>query len=536
MYWPWGKMARLARELADADPLVRENAVDELSSLRSRTATRLLCVATTDLVADVRAAAARHLGNRADRDAIPFLLPLLHDTTHDCFGHTVSYPVRLEAWIALSHLGWIPTTINDHLLKQVVVDEESIANHKHAVYFLGAGFARCYGLPLASEIGQRMLPYLWEWAWPVQQLLEYAFGCRTKRDAATITFAAVLDVVEQYRQGREEERELAHRVHNHLWWWIREEFTPYHLSSWQLENQPLRRFLRFLATNDLANYVITTNWDNFLDIALQEFLRERDLRDIDARRKPRPGTFLDAYAYELAHPLRYVDYGINFHADEDWSEYASFHLYKINGSADWVWCPTCHDIYGRYLPWSGHRLSDVEIDVKYETFPAMVRCSICKGQLQPVLMMPSAQRPQHLLSTAYQDDDDHLEFSDAPRSSRSILGSMITRVEGASLWVFMGYSMPDYDRETVDFVRGALDASANTEIHVVGYEPSFTTVYESPMATRYREVLHRDFEYHPNGIELWIEQHVPDVGEGTSALTARRRAERQGETTPDRFI
>jgi len=523
MFWPWRKIARLARELGDEDPLIRQNAVYKLSRLRSRSATQLLCVATTDLTADVRAAAARHLRGRGDRDTISFLLPLLHDTTHVLSSDsTVSYPIRRVAWIALRELGWTPTTATDHLLEKVV-HEKSIANHKRSVYFLGAGFARCYGLPLASEIARRMFPYLWEYAWPVQRLLEYAFGCQTKRDAANITFAAMLDALERYRRGSDEERELAHKVDDHLWWWIREEFTPYHLSFWQLENQPLRRFLRFLATNDLVNFIVTTNWDNFLDIAIQEFLRERDWRDIDAGRKPRPDTFFDAFAFEMANSLRYVDYGIKHRADEAWHRYAPFHLYKINGSADWVWCPNCHDIYGRYLPWPTHQLSAVETDSKYETFPATVRCSICKGQLRSVLMMPSAQRPQHLLSRAYADEGGHFEFSGAPIASHSVLGRMIERVAGASLWVFMGYSMPDYDSETIEFVRTALDASANVEIHVVGYEPNFTTQNESPMAIRYRELLGRDFEYHPNGIELWIEQHVPDVGESTPSPTVRRR-------------
>ncbi len=78
--------------------------------------------------------------------------------------------------------------------------------------------------------------------------------------------------------------------------------------------------------------------------------------------------------------------------------------------------------------------------------------------------------------------------------------------------VFMGYSMPEYDEDIISLVKMALERSQEPEIHVVGWEPEFRSLQQSPLYQRYKDVLGRDFRYFPNGIEEWINAWIPKTG------------------------
>ena len=131
-----------------------------------------------------------------------------------------------------------------------------------------------------------------------------------------------------------------------------------------------------------------------------------------------------------------------------------------------------------------------------------------------MLILPSPRRPQHLLSQTHSRAplDGMLGIAAQQGSgATSVLQWMAQAMSPASLLVFIGYSLPAYDTDTLAMIDFALQiAGSLQEIHVVGWEPDFRSQEESPTCRRYAEVLRRPFQFFPGGVEDWVRNHVPD--------------------------
>jgi hypothetical protein len=493
------RLRRLRRDLLSDDREVRRAAIGELQAT-GRRAIPLLRVALTDRNHENRIRTIGALIDLDDRASITDLLPILHDDYRESIGGgRVDFPVRAAALRALRTFRWSPRTHNERLLVRAA-EGTSIDNYHFIAYFLGAGFASCYGFPLARDLPAFVLPELWEVDWSFRRFAVQVLRCRTAEDVAALSMSDVFDALEFAAASDDAPRAASARAAmTELQWVLRQRFDlPEGMERWKPDNPILDRFFRFLVANNHHNFIVTTNWDTYLDGAFQGYLN------------PRTQT-----------PLSYVDYGLYAHdrlyAD---TEYVPIHLYKMNGSADWLWCPQCRKLFGGFLPWPFANYDAIIRNPVPKALAEAFLCGFCGNPLSQMMVMPSPARPQHLFSIGYEIDDETRKEHEVPMTDgfepTAVLDLMSTMMQACSLWIFMGYSLPEYDRDTVSVIKRAFARRAKYHpaspltIHVVGFEPTFRSRDESWICRRYADVLQHDFEYFPTGIEKWIEDHVPN--------------------------
>jgi hypothetical protein len=443
---------------------------------------------------DVRIAAIRGL-MRHKGASVEHLLPLLQDLYLDrgLPQTVIPFPVRAEAWQALQTLGWKPKS-KDDLLLIAAAEGRSIANHRYVTYFLGAGFAHAYGMPLAGELLGHYVREAWRYPQGIRTFATDRLGCATPEALVALTMEPVLDAL--YTAANDGD-ELARNVLRDLQWWLKYALDAGEMVlPWKPANPMLDRFFRFLANNNQHNFIITTNWDTHLDAALLTYIAEGGGKEWPP----------------------YIDYGLYFQDRLRGSiEYVPVHLYKMNGSTDWFWCEHCRVVYGRYLPFAEHShmftYRDPDIWFSGDRMESF-RCRACHGPLSILLIMPSPRRPQHLFARVHIPEavDGSIDFQSTHGMQwTSVLQWMVQAMSPASLWVFIGYSLPEYDVDTLNLMRFAMElAGSLEEIHVVGWEPNFRSQEASPMCRRYAEVLKRPFRYFPAGVDEWIRTQIPD--------------------------
>lgn len=501
----WLRYLRAVRRLAKGSWEVREEAVGELRELGGRRSVHRIAGALHDASPDVRIAAIEAL--MAHRAATPSqLLPLLHDVYQDWHIPSVTrpFPVRAAALDALYRLGWQPATEDEQRLVEVA-ERRSVANHRMVTYFLGAGFARAFGLPVAGQLGAEMVDDAWNEPGGLHRFIADCLGL--EREAARVLpIEELLDAIERFTASPDPvQAAQARSAALDVLWWLRSRFDAEPRAypalepflPWKPESPLMQRFFRFLVTNNQHNFLVTTNWDTWLDLALLTYLSE-----------------------EKGEAWPFIDYGLYF-ADRlacGGSEYVPVHLFKMNGSADWFWCPLCRVIYGRYIVRPQHNFTNVTIDVLRLKLGIgdradIFRCDNCGGALQLTLVLPSPRRPQHFLSRLHAPPETLAALPTVHEvhgiQAMSVLQLVAQLMSPSSLWVFMGYSLPTYDQDTVNLIRYALEElGGDPEIHVVNWEPDYRSFDESPVCRRYAEVLQRPFTYFPNGIERWIADHI----------------------------
>src|SRR5437868_1821872 len=100
----------IVKTLWDEDAQVRRAAVQSLESIPDEQAVEVLMFAAQDASSDVREAVAAVLGQMRDPQAVGPLAYLLNDPKDS---------VRMSAGAALKHLGWTPSTPEEHAAFEV---------------------------------------------------------------------------------------------------------------------------------------------------------------------------------------------------------------------------------------------------------------------------------------------------------------------------------------------------------------------------------------------------------------------------------
>jgi hypothetical protein len=227
--------------------------------------------------------------------------------------------------------------------------------------------------------------------------------------------------------------------------------------------------IRHYLNRDCETFVLTTNWDTSLDTIIQHL-----------------GGGL------------WIDYGIERIRLNIPISLTRLHLYKINGSPNWLLCRNCgllvvedfpEDISARGLP-----------DTQFSSDPT---CDICHDCLERVLVMPARRKAYHPLA-----GPEWLSDSKASVEALNMvsLHSQASRaLMAAQDFVFVGYSLPLYDHEIRDLIQLSLGKNS----FVQEGRASFVIVTGGPDADstkdRYAEVLEgKPCAFYSSGLEAFV--------------------------------
>lgn len=214
--------------------------------------------------------------------------------------------------------------------------------------------------------------------------------------------------------------------------------------------------------------VISTNYDLIVDTAMMAASETRT-----------PDGSLPNYHIQISTPF-YSAGGGRFGT-----------LLKLHGSLNWLHCRTCQRIEigasesTRYLKRLRQLVGpSLEQSYAYGGSP----CLGCGTRLRPLLIAPTHlkdYRNPHLAQVWYQAEQ---VLREADRA------------------IFIGYSLPDDDVEVVYLVKRGLAHLPADRVTVVEYDLAMPPLASHSVGRRYRTLFGDGVDWHPEGIDKWLEQ------------------------------
>ena len=144
---------------------------------------------------------------------------------------------------------------------------------------------------------------------------------------------------------------------------------------------------------------VSTNYDILIDNALTKLFPDKKYDD---------KTYMLDYTVDFT----------NFHKKDDWKKPTKnkVHLYKIHGSLNWLYCPTC-----RALTLTPKEKGVIQLITK------KIPCSSCDSQIVPIIIPP----------TFYKDMSN--------KFLTTIWNNLEETLKDVNHFIFCGYSFPDAD-------------------------------------------------------------------------------------------
>ena len=174
-------------------------------------------------------------------------------------------------------------------------------------------------------------------------------------------------------------------------------------------------------------------------------------------------------------------------------------LLKLHGSLNWLYCKTCHSLeFG-----ASESVKFLKILTSVVGRPTLKQsytadgseCQVCKCQtkFRPLLIAPSHLKDYvnpHLAQVWYQAE--HL-------------------LREAGRVIFIGYSLPEDDVEVTYLLKRSLARGTGqtpVAITVVDYAPKGQNFRDNAVFCRYRALFGDVVDWHPEGLDDWLEQQV----------------------------
>jgi hypothetical protein len=228
----------------------------------------------------------------------------------------------------------------------------------------------------------------------------------------------------------------------------------------------MQRFMQRLGPNDS---ILSLNYDIIVDNALST--------------RSGPGLLID-YGLSVRYAREYPNLQSAYNLSERPQQNLPPPLYKLHGSLNWLYCPSCQQL-------------DVTIGEKgvhyiYEEGSDFA-CPECQGRYDPLIITPT-------LVKSY----DNILLREVWRRAED-------KVSKADEVVFIGYSLPDADVLLRCMLKRALFRNRNWQLDVRGRTSTckISVVSNSPLNSEtHRRYVKQfgDVEYHADGFQGYIEQ------------------------------